>query len=575
MNFTDQLLSGAPRPGPSGTVGRPVAFAGCAGLYHPAPGATAVLMVGTWGYEAFCQAKARRILAERLAAAGYPVLRYDHPGTGDSLDDGATDLSGWTAALAAARARLEELSGAERIVVVAEGVGAALVLAGLDPDAPWLAGVAALAPVVSGRTHLREIQALGAMVGGTLPDAVAVAGFRLPPGVAADLGRIDLRSAEFHVPAAFVAARPGRNTEEALAGRLHTPDGPAELVAYADYEASVGDPTRAEPPRATHDALLAWLAAAVPAGHARPRPVAAAPASDDLAGPGYVEVGVRFAEAGRLYGVLTCPASRAAHTAVVIANAGRDPHVGWARFGVDLARGLAAHGVAALRIDLSAVGEGLPPAGAEDAELLYSTVHQDDVVAAADFLVGEGFGDLVLTGRCSGAYAVLHAAPRIAAARAVVPVNILRLVWDPAESVAAAIAGDVRPIGAVAKQALDPRIVLRIAKGEVDPRNLLRRLAGRLAARLPAARAAERGRRRAARDLVAGLAARGTAVAFVSGETDGGLGQIEDAFGPGGADLAAFPGASLRLVADTDHNLTPPAAREAVAGILAAIANAT
>jgi len=73
---------------------------------------------------------------------------------------------------------------------------------------------------------------------------------------------------------------------------------------------------------------------------------------------------------------------------------------------------------------------------------------------------------------------------------------------------------------------------------------------------------------------VAALAARGTAVVFVSGATDGGIGLIEAAFGPGGTDLAAFPGASLRLVADTDHNLTPAAARADVARILVEIAAA-
>jgi hypothetical protein len=282
---------------------------------------------------------------------------------------------------------------------------------------------------------------------------------------------------------------------------------------------------------------------------------------------------VRFGEDGRLFGVLALPAGPVAGPAVVIASAGRDPHVGWAGYGVDLSRRLAAAGHPAFRIDLTGSGESAPPRGREGEEFLYSRTHEDDLVAAAEALAAEGLPDVVLTGRCSGGYAALHAAPRVPGLRAVVPVNLLRVVWDPEESVAEAIAADVRPIGAVARQALNPRIVIRILKGEIDPRNLIRRVAALVRSRLPIGKGAERARRRRARALVAGLAERGASVALVSGADDAGLGHIEDAFGPGAAAVTALPGGSLTLVPDTDHNLNPPAAREAVtAAILGVLA---
>lgn len=550
--------------------GRPTAFAGCAAIFHPAAGGTGVVMAGSWGFEAFCLAKSRRILAERLSAAGYPTLRYDQPGTGDSLADGSDGLAGWTAALQAGVRHLKALSGVERVVVIAEGLGAAVAFAALE-EIDGLAGFVALAPVVSGRAHLREAQALGAMIGGTIPDGVAVAGLVLPPAVAADLSGLDLRAAERSVPAAFVVARPNRGPEEALAGRLHTAQGSADLAVFADYEAAVTDPTRAEVPAATFGRIVDWLVAAVPHGPGRPRTAVAADAA--LAGPDFVETGVRFGPQKRLFGVLARPlAGDDGAAAVVIANAGRDPHVGWARYGVELARTLAAAGVPSLRLDLSGIGESPAPDEAGERELLYSTVHEDDLVAAADFLASIGHPDVVLAGRCSGGYASLHAAPRIAAVKAVVAINLLRVVWDPAEKVEEAILADVRPIGSVARQALDPRKLVKVLTGEIDPRNLLRRLGERAWQRLPFARAAEAGRRRQAEALVRGLADRGTAVRLVSGRDDLGLAAIEAAFGPGAGFLAALPGAGLTLVADTDHNLTPAAARAAVSAVLLDVA---
>lgn len=103
------------------------------GLRHAPSGAarqTAVLVCPPWGPEYMRSYRGLRMVATRLAAAGYETLRFDYSGTGDS-EGMALDarLEHWLDDIATAAAELRDLSGCGRIALLGLRSGALLAAA--------------------------------------------------------------------------------------------------------------------------------------------------------------------------------------------------------------------------------------------------------------------------------------------------------------------------------------------------------------------------------------------------------------------------------------------------------------
>lgn len=100
------------------------------GLRHAPFGAarqTAVLVCSPWGPEYMRSYRGLRMLATRLAAAGYETLRFDYSGTGDS-EGMALDarLEHWLDDISTAAAELRDLSGRQRIALLGVRAGGLL-----------------------------------------------------------------------------------------------------------------------------------------------------------------------------------------------------------------------------------------------------------------------------------------------------------------------------------------------------------------------------------------------------------------------------------------------------------------
>ena len=120
-----------------------------------------------------------------------------------------------------------------------------------------------------------------------------------------------------------------------------------------------------------------------------------------------------FGPESTLLGILTRPVGEAAPVACLIPNSGLIHRVGPHRFGVKLARSLAAGGMATLRLDLAGVGDSKAAAASTD----YRAQASRDLRAAMDLIEREhGIRRFIVFGICSGAvngYWAAVADPRI------------------------------------------------------------------------------------------------------------------------------------------------------------------
>lgn len=446
---------------------RRLMFEGCAGWLHEAQGKTGVVLCAPLGHEAMWSHRAWRHLADDLAAAGMPALRFDYPCTGDSA--GACDAPHFVgraaASIVAAAAQLRALAGAERIVLCGLRAGASLAVQAAEAmrsHPAWQGGVAALvllAPVVNGRAYLRELRALHLnwlnSVGPTETPppppagAIDVLAFRFSADTVRDLEALRLdRGTNCPAPRVLVLDPwPGTTSAAGALAQYYT-DGGAQVdtAGFTDYADMMQSAEFAGVPAQTWRRLVQWLApvpvasaprsAALPAVRPTARrhlPGAAGAASLRVAVDGVVEESV-WLNARRQFGILCMPPdAAAAPVAVIFPNTGGNHHVGDGRMFVTLARRLARQGVASLRLDVSALGDSPRAPRSMSIPKIYSPGPRADVSAAVDWMRARGFRCIVLAGVCSGAFLSLHAALANAGVNGLVLANLVKFRWDRAD----------------------------------------------------------------------------------------------------------------------------------------------
>lgn len=573
-------------PAPEDTApARPFYFDGLAGWYHPGSGQTAVLVLGPWGYEELCARKSLRLLGEMLGARGCACLRFDYPATGHSAGDPARldDSHAWRHAAAKALAELKRLSGATRIVIVGQGIGATLAadLAAGAGTGGEIAGLVLLAPVLQGRAALRELAAWTAMNRPTFlvsasdgPEGGLMAGgFVLSAATSAELKALNLL--KLATPAGarvLLVERPGHPGDEKLAEHYETTGTALERLPFEGYEDYVSNPTLSVPPEATLTRVADWIGG-LPASPAPQSVPETSPGATRLEAPvaGVSEDALRFGPDDMFYGVLARSADARPRATVLLLNAGYDHSIGWARAGVDLSRRIAAKGAAVLRMDLAGMGESRYWPG-QAPQVLYSDRQIDDVRAAIDRLCAEtGLETVVLTGRCSGAYLALLAAEADKRVSAAFLVNTRKLVWDPDEDVEKAVREPIQTLQSYGRKAFSRETVRRLLSGDLRLgtalTKVLRAAAGKLDLLLaPFGGVLSRHARlaRRLRERLKTLEARGVPVALVYSENDRGVMDLDGWFGADRRGLAAHPNVTLHFVAGADHNLTPASARAEV-----------
>ncbi len=515
-----------------------------------------------------------RLLAVKLAQSGFPTLRFDYPGTGDSLDLETDDpCDAWLASIDMAADVLKQ-NGVRQLVFCGVRLGA--MLAALKArERDDVCAVVLVDAVTSGARYLRELQIATHLIAKSseiVVDTLRIDGVSLRTDRNAPFRALDLPSME-KLPAKHVLildSEPSFTTKK-LADRLR---GLGSKVTEQAFEALTDYDKNGYVPRTSNiSAVSDWLLSVM-----SPNPkqyVALDPLVINRAsGERFLEKPLHFGPSGRLFGML-CQPKEADHSSlvVIIGNAGAASHHGVNRFHVTLARCLAAVRIASLRFDFSGLGESLPKE-IDEVNHVYETDRVSDIKAAIDIMENIGYRQFAVGGLCSGAFHAWRAVLQDNRIEILFLLNPAVFSWRKGQPFTQLINISNRSTRFYISTMRSRRGWKRLFRGELNVVRALRTLSSHAGRRLVAlgsqAIAAlglsieedfpDRSMRR--------LARRGVRTLVAVGIDDGGLDIVQSHFGKKGHRLTQLPGCSVVLLPSIDHTLTLEPMRVAAAEVI-------
>ena len=412
---------------------------------------TAVVICPPFGWDEMCSHRARRTWARALAAAGFPAIRIDFPGAGESsgVPEDPERPQAWKAAIASAAGWIRENEAATRVVAIGIGVGG-LMAVGAAADGAPVDDFMLWAVPARGRSTMRELRAYAGIVAArhdpvveeTPSDGtVEVTGFVISPQTAAEIDQLDLTKIE--LPGAsdrrvLLINRDELGVDRRLREHLERSGVSVTTLPANDYALLMGHPQEGRAPLHTIQASIEWLREGTSAD---PAPAATGPAVSMTDGPPTATPGAGITErvlelsnpSGRSFAMLSEPADVPRQdVCAVLLNAGALRRIGPNRTWVEVSRRWAAQGIPTVRVDLEGIGDS---DGDErsliDNRILYGPRMIEQTAATLDQLAALDLPPhFVLVGLCSGAYWALHAAltdPRVVGA---FMVNLYSFYWS-------------------------------------------------------------------------------------------------------------------------------------------------
>ena len=593
-------MSGVAEPVYFGRADRPLF-----GWIHRTSGAkqtsVGVVICNPFGYEAVCAHRSLRHFADMAAAAGLPAIRFDYDGVGDSagseFDPRRVDT--WVASVGEAIAALGNRTGCRRFVLLGVRLGAALAaMAAVGRND--VAGIVAIAPVVSGRTFLREALALqGAHSGNAdsrgevVDDGLReVLGAPITPETWEAIGRIDMSGlAASPASEVLVLDRATLGKAAPWVQRLRDAGAHVEDHRVAGYEEMVLDSHEAQLPDEMLRITGEWLGRLV-TREARAPGAADAVSVAAVAAPGtaleatfppaadrevpVVERAIWLDQDQRMFGILTeCadPPPTPDRKCILLVNNGAVHHVGPSRLHVSLARRWASQGHAVLRIDLPGIGDSRPYDG-EPENVVYSDRAVGAVGTAVNWLRGRHPGrSCHAMGICSGGYHALKAAVAGVPLDGMVVINPLTFFWKPGMSL------DYQPFqlekdaSRYRKSLLSSESWKKLLRGRVQVMPFVQVVVRRTASVLRM-RTRNIGRELGFRledDLgreLADLARRGVQLSFVFADTDPGLGLLRQHAGWALGRLMRRGQVQVDVIEHANHSFTHRVARGELVRVL-------
>ena len=542
-----------------------------------------LVLCSPWGREEVSAHHSLRQWALRLADAGWPCIRFDYLGEGDSagdpVQDGGVDV--WVQSVRTAADELKRRAGVSKLCFLGIRSGAAMAcLAAQGRDD--VIGVVAVAPVVKGRGFVRELTALHAATS-KRADELAPAGVFQSGGYTMSLATRDALSAVdlTQLPAlpaqhVLVLDRDDMPASSAWQKVLVAAGAEVTQQALGGYVSMMADPHHVVAPQAMIDATVRWLAEVIRplcAGQSLARSAGINQGAHQAMVPVTGAAGAVVREQTLVlpgvpaFGILTTHASDAVRSghAMVLLNAGSTRRIGSSRMSVDQARRWAQQGHVVLRLDLAGVGDSEVRAG-RPLNMSYPHEAMLDVQAAFEYLRSmAGIQHVHACGLCSGAYHALKAARDGLPFASITLIN--PLVYFNAEGLTLEDEQDLSPQKVhsaaasykAAATSLDKW--LKLFKGQVQVRVLLRVFAKRLGMTLAVrVRALARALHWPLTDDLATelrrLTASGMSVQFVFAKGDPGEIMLREMAGSALGALQRKGQLGLRIFDDADHVFT-------------------
>ena len=405
---------------------------------------TGVLIVPPFGWDDQTSYRPRRDWSLALATAGFPNLRIDLPGTGDSSGDVRDEnlVDSWAAAVADGVAWLRD-AGAMRVAVIALGVGGLVTLQaiarGARVDDLILWGMPS-----SGRTFVREFKAFGRLEqsqtgeppADTAEGTLCAGGHVLTAGMIADLSALDPATLlqRGGPQRALVMGRDGSGSDTTVIEALRAGGTDLSVDPGRGWGAAFARP-QSTSPTALFAVVNTWLALAAEPALQPMEPQVEESAEIGGRGSRVRETAVAFDGAGQqLYAVIAEPldASRVPLT-LILYNAGAIRRIGPNRMWTEAARRWAAAGLPVIRVDVEGIGDadgdGSIYRQSDDPFYLPHLIEQ--ARAALNLAVDRGLPDrFVLGGLCSGGYWAFQAALADPRVKGVVMLNPRLLFFD-------------------------------------------------------------------------------------------------------------------------------------------------
>lgn len=389
-------------------------------LFHVADHAAALdcvaVICNPIGYEYIHSHRTLRHLADDLARAGVPTLRFDYDGTGDSpgVDLDSDRLNRWIEDIEVAIAAARSLSGRGQVCLVGLRLGATL--ATLVASRTRVDYLVLWSPCVSGRRFVREVEALAKSTDQGVKDSDGVleaGGFLFSLKTQQQLRALNILGQPVKVrQSALVLARDDLSENHQLEDHLRSLGIETNATTFSGYAAMMVEPQNTVIPKEALDQIISWVSrqAATHLSLVKPLPnfenaMQFSFDSIDSAATALKETVCRFGDDGCLIGIHCQPMGVTAKLpTVVLFNSGVVHRVGPNRLYIELARNLAAAGFATFRCDIEGIGDSVPRATVQENHPYPDTALRDGRITLEFLAARFSASAFVLMGLCSGAY---------------------------------------------------------------------------------------------------------------------------------------------------------------------------